>query len=180
MTMKKLPLLWLTALALAGTVACSTNQSIGSQIDDTAITTKINAKMAGSSDVSAFNVDVDTQDGVVRLSGTVKRTQAKRTAARIARNTRGVRRVINDIEVGYRSVGDRFDDAAVESKIKAKLTGDASVNVLNVGVDSKDGVVTLRGRVESAEAKREAERIARETKGVERVRNEIVVIGGGR
>lgn len=168
----------LLAALLFGALGCSTNQSIGSQVDDATITTKINAKMTANPDVSAFRIDVDTQRGVVRLSGTVKHPQAKVEAERIARETKGVVRVVNDLVVGRRSFGERIDDASIVTKIKAKLTGSSEVNPLNVDVDSKEGVVTLSGRVETPQARRAAGRLARNTKGVREVHNRIQVIGG--
>lgn len=165
---------------LFAAIGCSTNQSIGEQIDDATITAKIKAKLAGDPEVNALNVDVDTQDRVVRLSGTVEKETARREAAKIARRTRGVKRVENDLEIGRRTMGERLDDAAIVTKIKAKLTGAGSVNSLNVDVDSKEGVVTLSGKVESDEARDAAERIAKDTEGVVRVHNKIEVIDGRR
>lgn len=168
------PTLLVAALAF-GTVACSSTQPVGEQIDDAVITSKIEAKMAADTQVSAFNVGVDTQDGVVRLSGTVKHPEARREAEEIARSTKGVRRVVNEIEVGDRSMGDRLDDAGITAKVKSKLAADPEINPFNIDVDTKDGVVTLSGRVASGENKREAGELARSTKGVRDVRNMLKV-----
>jgi osmotically-inducible protein OsmY len=157
---------------------CATTQPDGEQIEDSAITTKIEAKLAGDPDVSAFNVDVDTNEGVVRLSGAVEKPEAKAEAEKLARETEGVRRVINDITVGERTMGDRMDDTAITASVKAKLTGDPDVAAHNVNVDTKDGVVTLRGTVKSEDAKQEAEELARNTEGVRRVQNMIEVEEG--
>jgi hyperosmotically inducible protein len=84
-------------------------------------------------------------------------------------------RVINDIEIGDRSMGEQLDDATITTKIKAKLTADPDINPFNVNVDSEDGMVTLTGRVADRERKMLAERLARETKGVRGVRNLLEV-----
>lgn len=165
----------LAVLLVAG---CATTRPVGEQLDDATITTRINAKMAANPDVSAFNVDVDTNQRVVRLSGTVDKPEAKAEAEKIARDTEGVRRVINDIKVGERTMGDRISDTAITTKIKAKITGDPDLNPFNINVDTKDGVVTLRGVVTSEENKREVEEIARNTDGVERVQNMLDVQKG--
>lgn len=159
-------------------LGCATNRSAGEQLDDRTITTKIEAKMAADPDVSAFNVDVDTQDGVVRLSGKVKRPLARDEAERIARNTKGVRNVINDIEIGEETIGERLNDGLISTRVKAKITGDSALNPFNINVDTDDGVVTLRGKVASDANRREAERLARETKGVKDVRNLLEVKTG--
>jgi hyperosmotically inducible periplasmic protein len=162
--------------ALLLTIGCSSTQTAGEQLDDATITAKVEAKMTEDPQVSAFNVDADTNNGVVRLSGTVKTQQAKAEAEKLARDTHGVKRVINDIKVGEtRDVGDRVSDTEITTKIKAKLTGNGDLNPFNINVDTKDGVVTLRGTVKKTEAKQEAERIARDTKGVRSVQNMLQV-----
>lgn len=174
----RFPILALAALALTVAAGCSSTQTVGEELDDATITTKIEAKMAGDPEVSAWNVDVDTNEGVVRLSGSVEDPEAKAEAEKLARNTEGVRRVINDIEVGERDLGDRASDTAITTAIKAKITGDGDLNPFNINVDTKEGVVTLRGTVKSMESKEEAEQIARDTDGVKRVQNMLEVEEG--
>jgi hyperosmotically inducible protein len=171
--------LWFGALSLLVTVGCSSTQTVGEEIDDATITTKIESKLTGDPDVSAFNVDVDTNDGVVRLSGEVETAEAKAEAEELARETEGVRRVINDITVGEgRGAGERLSDTEITTKIKAKITGDGDLSPFNINVDTKDGVVTLRGTVKSMESKQEAEQIARDTSGVKEVQNMLQVEAG--
>ncbi|HVS13083.1 MAG TPA: BON domain-containing protein [Thermoanaerobaculia bacterium] len=155
--------------------ACSTTQPVGVQVGDSATATKIAAKLAADPEVNPFNVDVDVNEGVVRLSGTVEDPEAKVQAERLARDTAGVRRVINEIELGDRSLGERIDDAGLTAKIKAKLTADPDINPFNINVDVEDGRVTLMGRVKDEWHRQHAEEIVRNTKGVESVRNRLEV-----
>lgn len=74
-----------------------------------------------------------------------------------------------------RTTGEQFDDGWINTKIKAKLTSDTSINAFNINVDVLDGVVTLKGTVEKEETRRRAQRYAERTKGVKRVINEIKV-----
>lgn len=167
------------ALVLLLTFGCSSTQTVGEEVDDATITTKIEAKLTGDSQVSAYNVDVDTNDGVVRLSGEVEKPEARAEAEKLARDTEGVRRVINEITVGEgRGTGDRLSDTEITTKIKAKITGDGDLSPFNINVDTKDGVVTLRGTVKSMDSKQEAERIARDTSGVKEVQNMLQVEAG--
>jgi hypothetical protein len=55
------------------------------------------------------------------------------------------------------------------------LIGDADTPERKINVDVVDGAVTLRGTVDTAEAKSEAERIAKETDGVKKVTNQLKV-----
>jgi osmotically-inducible protein OsmY len=89
------------ALALAVTFgACSSARTPGEQVDDAAITAAVKAKLAADGDINPFNIDVDTNEGVVTLQGTVAKDEARSKAERLARETDGVQRVINLIKVG--------------------------------------------------------------------------------
>jgi hyperosmotically inducible protein len=82
----------------------STVKNAGSEIKetvgDTVITTKIKAAYAKDKQVSALNIKVDTdQKGVVILSGTAKTKAEADKAVAIAKRTKGVRSVTNDIKI---------------------------------------------------------------------------------
>ncbi len=66
---------------------------------DSAITTKIKGKYVADSVVSVFNISVRTYEGVVTLTGTVASYVVRDQAGRIARGTRGVAVVNNQIVV---------------------------------------------------------------------------------
>jgi len=85
------------ALALG---ACSSTKTTGTQVDDAAITAKVKAKLAADGDINPFNIDVDTNEGVVTLQGRVAKEEARTKAEQLARDTDGVRRVINLVKVG--------------------------------------------------------------------------------
>ena len=76
-----------------------------------------------------------------------------------------------------RTVGERVDDATITAAVKSKLVADSPKNLVKVNVDTKDGVVELKGTVSSLEHKAEAERLALATKGVKAVKNELMVEG---
>lgn len=72
-------------------------------------------------------------------------------------------------------VGKRVEDAWLHGKVLAKLIGNEKTPARNINVDVIEGVVTLRGIVETADAKAEAQRLAQETEGVKRVDNRLKV-----
>jgi len=89
------------ALVLAlSLTACSTTKSVGTQVDDAAITAKVKAKLTADAEINPFNVDVDTNEGVVTLQGRVKTQSTRIKAEQLARDTEGVKRVINLVKVG--------------------------------------------------------------------------------
>ncbi len=97
------PWIVIIVLALTATLsltACSSTKTAGTQVDDSAVTAKVKAKLAADGDINPFNIDVDTNEGVVTLQGRVAKEEARTKAEDHARDTEGVRRVINLIKVG--------------------------------------------------------------------------------
>jgi len=71
--------------------------------DDAAITTKVKAAMAKDREVSARNIHVKTENGVVRLSGNAKSREEAQQAVSIAQSIQGVTSVDNQINVASSS-----------------------------------------------------------------------------
>ena len=69
--------------------------------------------------------------------------------------------------------GEVVTDAAITSAVKTKLLGDPDVKGLNIDVDTSNGVVSLTGVVHTAAERAEALRLARTTKGVKNVKNNL-------
>ncbi len=74
------------------------------------------------------------------------------------------------------TIGQSLEDAWIHTKLVAKLIGDSKTPERKINVDVVDGAVTLRGTVDTAEAKTEAERVAKETDGVKKVTNQLKVV----
>ena len=143
---------------------------------DSAITAIVKSKLAVDNETSSANINVDTKGGVVTLTGVVTTQANKEQAERIARNTEGVTRVINNITVEtddeYAGAGMSASDLAILSKIKTRYVAE---DVIGAKVEVRDGVVTLTGNVENAQIRVRAENIARATSGVKDVNNMIEV-----
>jgi osmotically-inducible protein OsmY len=67
------------------------------------------------------------------------------------------------------SIGKSVDDAWIHMKIVTKLIGNASTPERKINVDVVNGVVTLRGVVDTADQRIEAERVAKDTEGVQSI-----------
>ena len=74
-------------------------QTVGSYVDDAAITTAVKAKMAEDKGVSAAAISVETLNGTVMLSGFAKNATEKGAAESLARSVNGVKEVRNEIVV---------------------------------------------------------------------------------
>jgi osmotically-inducible protein OsmY len=91
-----------TGVALIVTSGCAVTrkqESVGSYVDDTSITTQVKAKFAADQTVSAMSISVETMKGTVQLSGFAKTLDEKMKAEKIARSVAGVTAVQNDIVV---------------------------------------------------------------------------------
>ena len=91
----------LAGATLAGT-GCAVirgQETVGQYVDDATITTAIKAKFVEDKTVDAAAIRVETLNGTVQLSGFAKSNAEKAQAEYLARNTKGVRSVRNDIVV---------------------------------------------------------------------------------
>jgi osmotically-inducible protein OsmY len=70
---------------------------------------------------------------------------------------------------------DQPSDNEIDDRVRIKLAGDPDVKGNQLTVAVKDGVVTLRGKVESERAKNKASKLARKVKGVKNVVNELTI-----
>jgi hyperosmotically inducible protein len=78
-----------------------------------------------------------------------------------------------------RPVTQNTDDATITTRVKTALLNDRTVNGLTIDVSTASGVVTLSGRVRTAQERDRAVAIARGTSGVAGVRSTIDVASGG-
>ena len=185
---RKNVIVWLGGLTLAFvTVACAQS--------DPGITTAVKGKLAADDTVKSYRIDVDTKDRVVTLQGKVDTQTAKARAVELARNTDGVRDVVDQLTVepgvtpttgvddpAQRKAGEQADrageatgDAGITAKVKTKFLADPDISGLRIDVDTNNNVVTLSGTVRSAAEKQRAVRMARETDGVKSVVDKLKV-----
>ena len=98
---KALAIALLAGATLVGT-GCSVmrgQESVGAYVDDTAITTAVKAKFVEDKTVDAGAIKVETLNGTVALSGFAKSSAERAQAEQLARNTKGVREVRNNLTV---------------------------------------------------------------------------------
>ena len=75
-------------------------EKTGEVLTDTAITSEVKTKFLAEPGVSSLDVHVETNNGVVTLTGMVKSQAEANKAMMIARNSKGVKRVVNHLKVG--------------------------------------------------------------------------------
>jgi osmotically-inducible protein OsmY len=158
------------------------------------ITGKLEATYLLNRHLNAFTIHPETTNGVVHLTGTVDSNIDRDLAGELAKGVDGVKSVKNDLVVKAgssqasnksggtsRTFGQYVDDATTTAMVKTKLLADSNVKGLKIGVETTGDIVTLTGKVGSAEQKQLAEKIARNTGDVKNVKNELVIdksVGG--
>jgi osmotically-inducible protein OsmY len=86
-------------ISVAGCAATSTSKSTGEMVDDSVLTTKVNAALASDSVASALAVDVEAYRGRVLLSGFVDSEEQIQTIVSIVEGVDGVEEVTNSLQV---------------------------------------------------------------------------------
>lgn len=161
---------------------------------DSFITGKLEATYLLNRHLSVFSIHPETTNGVVRLTGTVDSNIDRDLAGELAKGIDGVTSVKNDLVVkagasqagnkssgSTRSFGEYVDDATTTAMVKTKLLADPNVKGLKIGVETRGDIVTLTGKVGSAEQKQLAEKLAKNTSDVKSVKNQLVIdksVGG--
>ncbi|GEM_PF-573695 len=80
-----------------------------------------------------------------------------------------------DADQERQSVGEYVADAALTTKVKAAIMADEALSVLDISVETTEGVVTLTGTVGTDTEVDQATTVARGVKGVKDVENRITV-----
>ena len=119
------------------------------------------------------DVQIQSKDGVVTLSGTVNEESHRLLAQETAANLPGVKSVNNELELkGERPA--EMSDAWITLKVKSTLLFHRSVSAMTE-VNTKDGVVTLKGEADNQAQIDLTTAYARDIDGVKEVMNEMTV-----
>jgi osmotically-inducible protein OsmY len=149
-------------------------------IDDTRVSTSIQARYYLDSGLKGRRIEVNTSNGVVTLRGEVASDTERAQALLLARTTDGAQRVEDGLTVNAAldqtaaaaapaAPAVPSQDAALVKSVQSRLAGDKQASVATIDVTAKDGVVLLDGTAPNAAAKQRALTLARETQGVVQV-----------
>ncbi|ODS62562.1 MAG: hypothetical protein ABS41_09430 [Arenimonas sp. SCN 70-307] len=158
---------------------------------DAAITASVKTKLLADDRTKGFDINVDTWNGVVTLTGGADSQAAKLAASELAGRAENVVLIKNNLVVaapgsearqdantatlsgelreGMDEAGDGIDDAWIATKVKSQLLADEQVKGTDINVDVKGNVVTLTGTAPSLEARNKAVELAQSTRGVRSV-----------
>ena len=182
-SLKKIALITATAAVLGSSPSLAQAQGdLPTQLAEARQEGSIWTAFALNKHLSPFKIDVDVEQGTATLKGKVENEVDRELAERIALDIKGIDKVDNQLETDAAlasepgtkaNMAQRFEDATLVATVKSKLLWSSVTEALNIDVDSKDGVVTLKGRAQSPEAKELAGSLASNTDGVVSVNNLI-------
>jgi osmotically-inducible protein OsmY len=198
---------FLTTLGFVGgcsRTGSTTSANAPAAMSDSDLKNAVQSRLNADADLNAakLDVDADAKNNTVTLKGTVPTESARLRAVELAKSSGPNLAITDKIDVKPAEIsrseftedmardtrakaktsgdklGNSINDAWIHTKIASKLISDKNTPARQINIDVVDGVVTLRGSVETATAKEEADRVAMGTDGVKRVRNLLKVTAG--
>jgi len=150
--------------------------TVGTTIDDSAITTKVKSALLADAEVKGLDIKVETNKGEVQLSGFVDTQAQIDRAVSVAKGVEGVKNVDNKMSLKIpTTVGEKIDDGIITTKVKGALVAESGIDSGDIAVVTRDGVVQLSGFVKDQAQIDRAVQVARSAEGVKDVMNELRV-----
>ena len=176
----------------AGQKLDKAGESISHYIDDSAITAKVKAAIIDDPLLKATEIKVTTENGAVRLSGTLDSQEKINRAIEVAKNQENVQSVQNDLtlvvpeestseQAGQKldkagqSIGQYIDDSVITVKVKAAIINDPLLKASEIKVTTENGTVWLSGTLDSQEKINRAIEVAKNQENVKSVQNNLTL-----
>jgi len=151
-----------------------------SYVADATLEAMVDSKLLWNQYTDGLDIQVMTDGGVVTLTGIADTPGSRDLAGRLAATTPGAMLVHNKLtldpdhkgQVAVAEAADQDDllsDTWIAAKAKSTLMWTKGVQGNNIDVQAKDGVVTLKGAVESGYERELAIDVAQGIRGVVRV-----------
>src|SRR5690606_37351529 len=116
------------------------------------------------------SVSVEVKEGRVLLTGSVKTPETRVEAVRLAWQPKGVKEVINELQVEENySIRQYASDAFISNQVRGKFLFSKDISSINYTVDTVNGVVYLMGIAQDEAELQRAIELANEVEGVENV-----------
>jgi hyperosmotically inducible protein len=155
-------------------------KKIEENLSDSVITTKLTAKFTKDTQLNPFKVYVSTNHGRVTLKGHVKNKEAFIEAIKVTKSTKGVHSVNAD-QLEIKPVNTALTDAYITAKVetailKAKVLDDESIPLVGINATTKDGIVTLTGKIKYRSSIKFILKRTSAVRGVKKVVSKLTVI----
>ena len=144
-------------IGTAAVAASTTEKGLSTSVSDSVIQAKLSDSFIQTSQSLFLNVETSVNNGSVLLTGKLKTQDEKITATRLSWEIKGVREVINEVQLsGTSSLKSSAKDLAASAQLRAALIRDPEISSLNFSIDIVNGIVYLSG---VAENEQERERV---------------------
>ena len=136
----------LVGVGTAAVAASSTEKGFSTSVSDGVIFAKLKDRFIQQNASLLTLADVSVNDGAVLFTGKVKTPEDKIQATRLAWEIKGVREVVNELQVtDTSSIKDIAKDLAASATLRGKMIADKDISSLNFSIDVVNGIVYLSG-----------------------------------
>ena len=162
--------------ATVGTTAMQ-ERGVKGAANDTAIRAEINHYWLNQDHRLFIDMNLQVYEGRVLVSGVVKDAQVRADAIQLAWKAKGVREVINEVEVLPEGTGfvDYARDTAITTEIKGRLLFAKEINSVNYSIEVVNGSVYLLGVAQSPAELDRVLNVARNIGNVKRVVTHVLM-----
>jgi len=163
-------------IGTAAVAASSTEKGLSTSVSDGVIEAKLTDKFIQTDTSLVTGIEKSVNNGSVLLTGKVKKIDQKVLATRLAWEIKGVREVINEVQVTEgATIKDAAKDLAASAQLRAALIGDKDVSSLNYSIDVVNGIVYLSGVAADEQEKERVIAHAQELRFAKEVVNYIIL-----
>ncbi len=167
-----------TGVGATAGIASAKEGGIRSAVTDTAIRARINDYWFKHDTEMFSKVKLTVDQGRVLLTGIVQKPEHRVEAVRLAWQAKGVKQVINEIQVGKsEGISGFANDKWITSQIRTQLIFNKYIQSINYSVDTVGSVVYLMGVAQSEKELQRAINVARKVKGVKQVVSYVKMVG---
>ena len=130
----------------AAVAASTTEKGFSTSVSDGVIFAKLKDRFIQVNASMLTSIDVTVNDGAVLFTGKVKTPEDKIEATKLAWEIKGVREVVNELQViDSSSIKDLAKDLAATATLRGKMIADKDISSLNFSIDVVNGIVYLSG-----------------------------------
>ena len=163
----------LAVLTVLASLLILVNRADAEEIADREIVDAVKLQIQYDEIIDYDNLAVDVRDGIVILKGDVNTLLAKERLIEAVENIKGHKGFVDLVKVAPDNV---FPDTILTLKIENHILEDPVTDSYEISVKVMDGTVVLDGTVDSYMEKIQAENIAKNVEGVEKVESSIEIV----
>lgn len=157
-------------------VAAVQERGVKGAVSDTAIRAEINHYWLQRDEKLFLDCNLQIHEGRVLVTGAVKDADTRAEAIQLAWKAKGVREVINEIEVTDEGgIGAYARDTAIVTELRSKLLFTKDIDSVNYSIESVNGVVYLLGVAQNQAELDKVLEIARNIRYVRRVVSHVLM-----